>query len=936
MVSLAIRATVVGNGTSGSAPALLLTACRRAQWSDEETPLEQLLINCGECSCRIINEGRSKLSNLAAVLLTSARADTLSGIPSLLFHLSDRGGSALSIVGVGGVGAYVAAAQSFVCRQFPTTTIVECDDDEEVGLPVVHNSTLPARDAASGFSGAARDPFAIFRSRSPGAGVTVTAIPYRAAPAADSDVAGSLPREAKRSRMGEPAAPETPTRSSPDRACYRITCEGPARHGGRAHCDALIVEPHDSSDSAACAAALCARMSAADRCDLSVVFHLGPEELSCDAGYREAWVSAVPGAAHHFVSARGSDAALFPSAARLLSRLATAEPCLVSHHSQSSCDNPLAAPTTTRSGGGGDEGALRRGGWVPLAACDSIDLPSLVVCTAAAAELPADARTLDESSTSSGDAFAALPAISLPPLLLYPGLPPTVSNYVTAAAVAVVASAATSIVAPTGMGSTNQSAAASMRSLLRGGAGAAAVTVAAAAAAAAATLSLVAVPSSVTAAAAAALPTAPVAADPSLPFLVFLGTGAAAPSKFRSCSGVLVCVPASPTGGRATRGCLPDTLLLDCGEGCVSKLVPLSRTMAAASTASSASPPRCHHSDWHALLLRIGVVWISHMHADHHTGLFSLLAARAAAQACAVCSGPPPASSFAAPSAAAAATWGGGACGGGPLLVVGPAALQRLLAAYVQLLGVYGPHVVDFRSIISDAAPRPPPPTPPCIASLSSIPVHHCHDAYGAVVTLRLPPHSAGGALVLVYSGDTRPCTRLCEAAAGAAAAAADAQWHGGGGGGPTGVLLIHEATMNDDRQADAAKKRHCTVGEAVGVAHQLRGMLQWGQQQQQQRASCYMGTVLTHFSQRYPAACTIGGGGAAAAGPAAAAVTEPPLAPPPLPYTLFAFDGLRLPLALPQLGHVMAHAPAIMGRISAAALFRSGGGGKDVDADDD
>jgi ribonuclease Z len=51
--------------------------------------------------------------------------------------------------------------------------------------------------------------------------------------------------------------------------------------------------------------------------------------------------------------------------------------------------------------------------------------------------------------------------------------------------------------------------------------------------------------------------------------------------------------------------------------------------------------------------------------------------------------------------------------------------------------------------------------------------------------------------------------------------------------------LLIHEATFDDDEHglAEAIKKRHSTVLEALGVAKDMRA------------EAC----LLTHFSQRYP-----------------------------------------------------------------------------------
>ena len=96
------------------------------------------------------------------------------------------------------------------------------------------------------------------------------------------------------------------------------------------------------------------------------------------------------------------------------------------------------------------------------------------------------------------------------------------------------------------------------------------------------------------------------------------------------------------------------------------------------------------------------------------------------------------------------------------------------------------------------------------LTELRSVPVHHCADAWGCVLT-----HRSGWKVV--YSGDTRPCDALVAAGAGA-------------------TLLIHEATFDDDREGDAVKKRHSTRAEAIDV---------------RRRMGAYR-TLLTHLSQRY------------------------------------------------------------------------------------
>jgi len=88
--------------------------------------------------------------------------------------------------------------------------------------------------------------------------------------------------------------------------------------------------------------------------------------------------------------------------------------------------------------------------------------------------------------------------------------------------------------------------------------------------------------------------------------------------------------------------------------------------------------------------------------------------------------------------------------------------------------------------------------------------VDHCPQAHGLVIT-----HKSG--VKIVYSGDTRPCETLVKY-------------------GMNATILIHEATFNDSLAKNASENMHCTVGEAVEVA---RKMGVWR-------------LILTHFSQRY------------------------------------------------------------------------------------
>ena len=85
------------------------------------------------------------------------------------------------------------------------------------------------------------------------------------------------------------------------------------------------------------------------------------------------------------------------------------------------------------------------------------------------------------------------------------------------------------------------------------------------------------------------------------------------------------------------------------------------------------------------------------------------------------------------------------------------------------------------------------------LRDLQSIPVEHCKEAYGLVLTLQ-------SGCKLAYSGDTRPCLRFAQAA-------------------HTADLLIHEATFAPDLQAmvrDASPSSRA-VRLPVGAAGSLQ-----------------------------------------------------------------------------------------------------------------
>lgn len=251
----------------------------------------------------------------------------------------------------------------------------------------------------------------------------------------------------------------------------------------------------------------------------------------------------------------------------------------------------------------------------------------------------------------------------------------------------------------------------------------------------------------------------------------FLGTGAALPGKRRNVSASLLDL--------FERG----SVLLDCGEGTWGQLVRMyGREMA------------------QQVLCGIKVIFISHMHADHHLGLMGVLHQRSLAM-------------LENPELAH----------GPQLILVGPTPLESWLdgfqqAAHVPLWDTLPAPKRAYRFFNAAQLKDPQTADAKFFADafgldLGCVAVIHCPLAYGLVI------RDCVHGWKVVYSGDTRPCPALVEA-------------------GRDATLAIHEATLEDDLIEEALEKNHCTTSEALAVCAQE--MQAWR-------------TVLTHFSQRYP-----------------------------------------------------------------------------------
>ncbi|XP_010613312.1 zinc phosphodiesterase ELAC protein 2 isoform X1 [Fukomys damarensis] len=249
------------------------------------------------------------------------------------------------------------------------------------------------------------------------------------------------------------------------------------------------------------------------------------------------------------------------------------------------------------------------------------------------------------------------------------------------------------------------------------------------------------------------------------PEIVFLGTGSAVPMKIRNVSSTLINIS-------------PDkSLLLDCGEGTFGQL--------------------CRHygDQVDRVLGTLAAVFVSHLHADHHTGLLNILLQRERALA-----------SLGQPFY--------------PLLVVAPTQLWPWLQQYhnqcqevLHHISMIPAKYFQKRVEVSN------PPIESLISSLletcdlkefQTCLVRHCKDAFGCALV-----HTSGWKVV--YSGDTMPCEALVQIGKGA-------------------TLLIHEATLEDGLEGEAVEKTHSTTSQAIGVGMRMNSGF----------------IMLNHFSQRY------------------------------------------------------------------------------------
>ncbi|ODQ82579.1 hypothetical protein BABINDRAFT_10988 [Babjeviella inositovora NRRL Y-12698] len=284
--------------------------------------------------------------------------------------------------------------------------------------------------------------------------------------------------------------------------------------------------------------------------------------------------------------------------------------------------------------------------------------------------------------------------------------------------------------------------------------------------------------------------------------IITLGTGSALPSRTRNVISTLVRIP-QPVSLPVTRDQLVyKSMLLDAGEHTLGSLI------------------RNYGDDLPNYLAELQLIYLSHLHADHHLGIMSIIKRWFLA------------------------------CPEGFLYLVCPWSYEKFVKEWSYLepavdfqrikyiscqdfFDMGGPSQrrsaefvsIPFESLLDHTLKNLdthiPLPNVTAIgelyqafglASIAMCKAIHCKWAYSITLHFKDPDFK------LSYSGDTRPNIHFAKVGRGS-------------------DLLLHEATLEDALIEDALSKKHSTIAEAIYTAHLMQ----------------VKKLVLTHFSQRYP-----------------------------------------------------------------------------------
>lgn len=240
-----------------------------------------------------------------------------------------------------------------------------------------------------------------------------------------------------------------------------------------------------------------------------------------------------------------------------------------------------------------------------------------------------------------------------------------------------------------------------------------------------------------------------------------LGTGSSVPGKYRNVSGTLIRVPGI------------GSYVLDCGEGTLGQIRRL-----------------FGKEESRQILRELRCIVVSHLHADHHLGVPTLIKAWYEENIHDL----------------------------DAKLAISCIARYRLLLEELSQVEDIGFHRLRFVSCTSGKDKKlttreeleEDGNTGFGLAAVKRIPITHCWRSFATELELT-------SGLRIAYSGDCRPSADFARECLGA-------------------HLLVHECTFDDDMQSHAKNKKHSTMKEALGVASSMRARR----------------VLLTHFSQRY------------------------------------------------------------------------------------
>ncbi|KAF2119869.1 hypothetical protein BDV96DRAFT_628485 [Lophiotrema nucula] len=284
-----------------------------------------------------------------------------------------------------------------------------------------------------------------------------------------------------------------------------------------------------------------------------------------------------------------------------------------------------------------------------------------------------------------------------------------------------------------------------------------------------------------------------------------LGTGSALPSKYRNVSATLVRVPGV------------GNYLFDAGENTLGQL-------------QRAFTP----DELRTILQDLRMIWISHLHADHHLGTTSVIKAWYAVKHNSV----PNKKAIHMPSISTNAEEFG-------LSVVSNEGMLKWLHEYSAIEDFGYSRILPLHVSPANQKSGSSPGQTALSQCVQNVPVDvslhalrrkdyesvlglsdiqawfvaHCRAAMAVSITFPVAEMDAGKKpLKISYSGDCRPSYKYADNI------------------GRDSTVLIHEATFDDELVGDAKAKKHSTTSEALSVGARMNAKA----------------VVLTHFSQRY------------------------------------------------------------------------------------